>query len=839
MAKGMEYTTFKGDKFTDKDGTMDIRTQTDIEDAWNALKAQEQENGAFDNPYARKIMQNKINASTYKPFAKDGDIKKKGVYWQSEEDKIKDWYNANAERKAADIIDDDYEDNDSWKRDWVNSVGLGTDNTEPVGDKSVEQQQNTPRVDDTGYRGNPDLPHVGLIDQAYNDRMSDYQAERANVEKQRATIDKFLQYDNDLLDRRKEGYEFFQDRAKAGEADNNRQSNWWNVAGILGGPARLFFGEERYNPKTGQMERTLPKSWDELSTNLLRNVGTMASGVQYTGGSGGRGGISFGYNAGVPMALMGYQRQNAYGPYKDWEEIQKKLALDYTQPSFKPWAINNPYPRAIHPFEDEMRGYVSDELAFKNSVDTLNRYAQYYGYEKGSPEYKALESSIMQFSAGFADQLKLYEKNLRDSGLFTDEQINKIMQNVAYKVMGVENLEDKEFAKQVTLGKLEADMQTKRAELLFKAQQLEQAAAKEEREGRVAESQIKLNNAKALREQAEAMEKGRSYGVDKKGRLIPYMADAEGNVIPVPQHTTEQRESSREGLVAMAQQILADPSKATVEQINKWFDLYGGEGGSYLNSNYAIDSAKDLGLLDEKDSLGDITKYGLLPLKNALLDLKQQIEDNQKVQQEYNLFENKPALAGQTKDQAGAQMTDTAKSVEAAATTQAPKEKTFFDLVNDASANLQSNDVVLKKAGKEAKQKLRDHFRGQEFSWYHKAFDKAPAKDIREVAQRNISDNTLRYQIINQAVENIKAKLNEYNSKNVPITPDLVLATAYNYIGQLDETLKDFIDLNTTWGRDIYDVSLAPQSLAEAGFDNNAVNKEIILEIFRQLGIIK
>ena len=655
-------------------------------------------------------------------------------------------------------------------------------------------------------QGNPKWYYTDLAKDAYDQRMKDYQLAQSKIGEQQALYDKATQHDSNLYDRQEAAVKYFEDRANGVDKRNKEGggwSDWLNPAGILKAPIRLLMGKETFDKESGQYVRQMPKNWDDLSWNLLRNVGSMMSGVSYTGGSGGKGGITFGYNPSVPMALYGLQRQNAYAPFKDWEALQKSFAEGATQPAFKPWTIDTPYPRVAHPFEEQMEKQATEEMALRHGINMIDQEAEYLGYPKDSAQYKMLQKSRFKWITDNMPDIQDYEKTLRDSGMFGEEEIQARVKAFIDKLFGTgDPVEEKRRFDEGLNLKREAEWrkaQKDYQDLMLKAQDLEL-------KGKIAESNMLKNEAQTEYYLAKA--RGTSTAnltTDKEGRLIPKDENGE----PVVQDNTQQRYKTAVGLIQSGSALI-NKQDATLEELMAWKDAFDGDGNSYMNKNYTVKKAKDLYLTDEKDQFGTVQSYGLQTIDNEITArinaMVEQMAQAEAIQKQINgeavppspataPATSTPSSGGAVAPSAVAPTATANTQAEAPANTQRTYEEIVADMPNIAKRQAEERQAKIAEAVKQA-QDERSRQQWEDFIWGLK-HGQDPVYSVATEAQKNVARGMRR---LNQADAEILFKLGkEY------ITPEV-----------MSEIVKRENQSGMTYGKSGYALATSPYSVPTA-----------------------
>ena len=687
-------------------------------------------------------------------------------------------------------------------------------------------------------QGNPKWYYTDLAKDAYDQRMKDYQLAQSKIGEQQALYDKATQHDSNLYDRQEAAVKYFEDRANGVDKRNKEGggwSDWLNHAGILKAPIRLLMGKETFDKESGQYVRQMPKNWDDLSWNLLRNVGSMMSGVSYTGGSGGKGGITFGYNPSVPMALYGLQRQNAYAPFKDWEALQKSFAEGATQPAFKPWTIDTPYPRVAHPFEEQMEKQVTEEMALRHSINMIDQEAEYLGYPKDSAQYKMLQKSRFKWITDNMPDIQDYEKTLRDSGMFNEEEIQARVKAYIDKLYGTgDPVEEKRrFDEGLTL-KREAEWRKAQKDyndLMMKAQDLEL-------KGKIAESNMLKNEAQTEYYLAKARGTSNSdLTTDKQGRLIPKDENGE----PIVQDNTQQRYETALGLIQTGSALIQNKN-ATLEELMAWKDAFDGDGNSYMNKNYTVKKAKDLYLTDEKDQFGTVQSYGLQTIDNEITArINAMVEDmaqTEEIQKQINgeavppspataPATSTPSSGGAVAPSAVAPATTTATTPATTETAEASSAPSWYDVFNAGGDWKAARQKEYEAMFEENRQKQIDANALKQWDKFSNALANAtsPVEPVKRQAQKDLGDTQAELERQDMSILNSLAE--------TYITPEVIKEV------QRRANLRSLAAINPTavippeQTADV--VSIPVDEIAKAEVENKTLRYQMLSTVMNQI----
>ena len=596
-----------------------------------------------------------------------------------------------------------------------------------------------------------------VADEAYNQRMADYELEKADAQRKRDVIDRAYRM-------QEEGYNYFKNQADAANAKDNGEegAGWGNPLGFVNGIGKAFYGRAVYNPKTGRFEQKTPKSWEELGTNLFRNLATIGSGMRFSAGRNGRGGTSFAmdYNPGMPAAIINSYRQNQFRPYENYENFQKSLAEEYIG---KPWQFDVDLPRAKHPFEEEMKKGVADDMLTQSTIRKLDQLAEFYGIPKGSDQYNILADQLFDVKTSLAPKLRNLVKEIQDSHLFDDspELMNEIMKSAINNLLNIGDVEDKQTEREL------AAQQAENAQLRFIMDQ-DRRERELDRKEREFEEKKRVNDSLIAKNWAYVNGKG-----NIKTNVIKY--DENGNPIELESYSLPKIQEKRNDLLNLYYQMEDGTIPKTPESLKAWAEMY---DEFFLRSENVKGAEKHMGLLKEIDnSTGDIKTPGLSDIRTqfdneykALMDQAEKLSDTEKRRVEQfgedaTVNKLQTAVAGRDQREIPVEQKDKYR---------ADIKKLRSDLMaadKDALAKVHPNYSVY------------DLSQAASYSPESAPFLEK-ADDIYRAAREG---KTPRYQILNEVFDNIKNRVDLDVQEGIPVTEELIRRITAEELDKLDE----------------------------------------------------
>ena len=603
--------------------------------------------------------------------------------------------------------------------------------------------------------GNFYSKYGGIVDEAYNQRMSDYELEKADAARKRAVIDR-------AYEQQKGGFDYVKGQFDAAAAKDNEEGGWGNPLGFLNGIGKAFYGRAVYNPKTGRYEQKTPKSWEELGTNLFRNLATIGSGLQFSAGRNGRGGTSFamGYNPGMPAAIINSYRENQYRPFAKYEEIQHKLADEYTG---KPWQFDVDLPRARHPFEDDMKKAIGEDILTQTAVRKLDQLAEFYGIEKGTDAYNMLADQMFDVKTAIAPKLRELARQIDESHLFdgSPELKSEVLKGAIYKLLDIDDPEAKQAERDISA------QQAETAQLKFLLDQ-ERAAREEQRKQEEFEEKKRVNDSTIAKNMWYANGKGAI-----KTNIIKY--DENGQPVELEPYSLPEIEAKRNDLLATAEAMEAGTIPKTPEALKAWAEMY---DEFFLRSKDVKDAVKYMGLTKEIDkTTGETTVPGLSDFRTqfdseykALMDQAEQLSETEKKR------EQKFGKDG------------TVNQLQTAVTARDQKDIPA-EQKDKYRADIRQLRTNLKTADTDVLSKVHPNISLYDLSY---AADYSPesapflekADDIYRAARDSKSP---RYQILNEIFDNVKSRVDLDIQEGIPVTEELIRRITAEELDKLDE----------------------------------------------------
>lgn len=596
-----------------------------------------------------------------------------------------------------------------------------------------------------------------VADEAYNQRMADYELEKADAQRKRDVIDRAYRM-------QEEGYNYFKNQADAANAKDNGEegAGWGNPLGFVNGIGKAFYGRAVYNPKTGRFEQKTPKSWEELGTNLFRNLATIGSGLKFSAGRNSRGGTSFAmdYNPGMPAAIINSYRQNQFRPYENYENFQKSLAEEYIG---KPWQFDEALPRAKHPFEEEMKKGVADDMLTQSTIRKLDQLAEFYGIPKGSDQYNILADQLFDVKTSLAPKLRNLVKEIDDSHLFDDspELKNEIMKSAINNLLNIGDVEDKQAEREL------AAQQAENAQLRFIMDQ-DRRERELERKEREFEEKKRVNDSLIAKNWAYVNGKG-----NIKTNVVKY--DENGNPIELESYSLPKIQEKRNDLLNLYYQMEDGTIPKTPEALKAWAEMY---DEFFLRSENVKGAEKVMGLLKEVDNTtGEIKTPGLSDIRTqfdneykALVDQAEKLSDTEKRRVEQfgedaTVNKLQTAVAGRDQKEIPVEQ----------------KDKYRAD-IKQLRTNLKTADTdVLSKVHPNTT--LYDLSQAASYSAESAPFLEK-ADDIYRAARDSKSP---RYQILNEIFDNVKSRVDLDVQEGIPVTEELIRRITAEELDKLDE----------------------------------------------------
>lgn len=617
-----------------------------------------------------------------------------------------------------------------------------------------------------------------VADEAYNQRMADYELEKADAQRKRDVIDRAYRM-------QEEGYNYFKNQADAANAKDNGEegAGWGNPLGFVNGIGKAFYGRAVYNPKTGRFEQKTPKSWEELGTNLFRNLATIGSGMRFSAGRNGRGGTSFAmdYNPGMPAAIINSYRQNQFRPYENYENFQKSLAEEYIG---KPWQFDVDLPRAKHPFEEEMKKGVADDMLTQSTIRKLDQLAEFYGIPKGSDQYNILADQLFDVKTAIAPKIRDLAKQIDESGLFdsSPKLKNEVLKGAIYNLLGIGDPEDKQTERDLAAQKKENDTLKLILDQEEKARKAELEQAKFEEQKRVNDSTIAKN-----------MWYANGKGAIKTN-VVQY--DENGNPIELEAYTLPEIELKHNELLAMAEAMEAGTIAKTPKTLKAWAEMF---DEYFLRSKDVKDAVKYMGLTKEIDkSTGNTTIPGLSDFRSqfdaeykALMDQAEQLSQAEQRRAE-QFGSTTPAVTAEREAL-------TRRDNQALTTEQRNLARQQIQGEQDRHAE-EDDRIVSEAFGTQRQGKLGSVMNlygytqapGTQLTWQDRLKRSNDREgDIAKFVDLNKKGNTLRYQYLSEAFPGIKDRINIYlqESKGIKPGPEDIRRIEYE---ELDKALNDF-----------------------------------------------
>lgn len=620
----------------------------------------------------------------------------------------------------------------------------------------------------------------GIVDDAYNQRMADYELEKADAQRKRDVIDRAYRM-------QEEGYNYFKNQADAANAKDNEEGGWGNPFSFLSGIGKAFYGRAVYNPKTGRYEQKTPGSWEELGTNLFRNLATMGSGLQFSAGRNGRGGTSFamGYNPGMPSAIINSYRENQYRPFAKYEELQGKLADEYAG---KPWQFDVDLPRARHPFEDDMKKAIGEDILTQTAIRKLDQLAEFYGIEKGSDAYNMLADQMFDVKTAIAPKLRELARQIDESHLFdsSPELKSEVLKGAIYKLLDIDDPEAKQAERDISA------QQAETAQLKFLLDQ-ERAAREEQRKQEEFEEKKRVNDSTIAKNMWYANGKGAI-------KTNPVTIDENGNPVELEAYESlADIQKDRNKLLSEAAKIESGETPATPEVLKAWaegFDQY------FLRGRNVKDAHKEMGLTDERDkTTGEITQKGLTTYRELFDEMYRQLADQAEklsqdekrraeqfgtttpavtAEREALTRRDNQALATEQRNLARQQLKDQRSKHEAQDTEFSYQA---FGLSPDSTY---SQATAAAMSSGQRPRDLNDILRISE----------TREQDIAKYVALNKNANSVRYQILSEAFPGIKDRINIYlqESKGIKPGPEDIRRIEYEELGKvLNDFEKDLV----------------------------------------------
>ena len=596
-----------------------------------------------------------------------------------------------------------------------------------------------------------------VADEAYNQRMSDYELEKADAARKRGVIDRAYRM-------QEEGYNYFKNQADAANAKDNGEegAGWGNPLGFVNGIGKAFYGRAVYNPKTGRFEQKTPKSWEELGTNLFRNLATIGSGLQFSAGRNGRGGTSFamGYNPNMPTAIINSYRQNQFRPYENYENFQKSLAEEYIG---KPWQFDEALPRAKHPFEEEMRKGVAEDMLTQSTIRKLDQLADFYGIQKGSDEYNILADQMFQVKTAIAPKLRNLAREIDNSHLFdgSPELKNEVLKGAIYNLLDIGDPEDKQTERDLAAQQAENNQLRFLMEQDRKERELERKEREFEEKKRVNDSVIAKN---------EAYVAGRG---NIKTNVIKY--DEDGQPVELAAYSLPEIEEKRNQLLTMSAGLEDGSIPKTPENLKAWAEMY---DEFFLRSKDVKDAVKYMGLLKEVDkNTNEVITPGLSDIRTqydneykALMDQAEKLSDTEKRRVEQfgedaTVNKLQTAVAGRDQKEIPVEQ----------------KDKYRADI-----KQLRTNLVA---ADRDALAKVHPNYSVYDLSQAASySPESAPFLEKADDIYRAARDGkTPRYQILNEVFDSIKSRVDLDVQEGIPVTEELIRRITAEELDKLDE----------------------------------------------------
>ena len=625
------------------------------------------------------------------------------------------------------------------------------DAVQPKGRASVS----IPQGETKNPGGNFYSKYGGIVDEAYNQRMSDYELEKADAARKRGVIDR-------AYDMQEKGYNYFKNQADAAAAKDMEEGGWGNPLGFLSGIGKAFYGRAVYNPKTGRYEQKTPKSWEELGTNLFRNLATIGSGLQFSAGRNGRGGTSFamGYNAGMPAAIINSYRENQYRPFAKYEEMQGKLADEYIG---KPWQFDVDLPRARHPFEDDMKKSIGEDILTQTAIRKTDQLAEFYGIPKDSDAYKMLADQVLDVKTAIAPKLRELVRQIDESHLFDNapELKNEVIKSAIYKLLDIDDPEAKQAERDIAAQTAET------AQLKFLLDQ-ERATREEQRKEEELAEKKRVNDSTIAKNMWYANGKGAI-----KTNIVKY--DENGQPVELEAYSLPEIEAKRNELLATAEAMEAGTIPKTPETLKAWAEMF---DEFFLRSKDVKDAVKYMGLTKEIDkNTGETTIPGLSDIRSqfdseykALMDQAEQLSETEK-EREKKFGKNATVTQLQTAVQGRDQKDVPVEQ----------KDKYRAD-IRQLRTNLKTADAdTLAKVHPNIS--VYDLSQAAAYSTESEPF-LAKADEIYRAAE---ASKTPRYQILSEIFGKVKDRVDMDIKDGIQITEDLIRRITAEELDKLDE----------------------------------------------------